>query len=389
MGKLKKIIKTFHFSFLLLLISEYIYTQEKYEYLISGLAKYDTQNPKYDQLLLLDEKVFIKVNDYFEITQEYVIRNPDEKINLKAGVIVLDDTPYQSPEPIPKDIRFWIDDIECNIEIKLHENIQTTQKNEQMRKVNWALVNIDFPRDSIKRIRIQYTNRNTTYLMETQGAYGILYNYPNKLFTNHVNWGNSSRYSLIIENSFTENFVETYWISDILFHAIDDENAIRMSNVLRSIDTPNNEYFAISRRSKNTFEIHFNDIFNIKYQHMLNLYVKRWGGELGTYCYFYDSEFLLNSGEASLFEEEKISRRYLAPYEFVFLTNQQLRLMRNAFYARHGYIFKNNELKKMFSMVFGYRENYSFNESLLTGIDHANIETIQKLETMIESTIPP
>jgi hypothetical protein len=368
----------------MLLIPEFICTQEKYEYLISGLAKYDAQNPKYDQLILLDEKVFIKVNESFEVTQEYVIQNPGENINLKAGIIVLDDVPYQSSEPVPRNIHFWIDDIECKFEIKLHEDIRTTQRDEQVRKVNWVLINIDFPKNSTKTIKLQYTNSNTLYLMETQGVLGILYNYPNKYFSNYVNWGNSSHYSLIIENSFAKDFIETYWVSDILFYSNDDENTVKMSNFLRSMHSPQNEYFTINRKDENVFEIHFSDMFNFKYQHMLNLYIRRWGGELGAYCYFYESDLSLNSGDVSWHEEERISKRRLAPYELVFLTNKQLRLMRNAFYARHGYIFKDNALKKAFSMIFGYRENHDFSESMLTDIDRANIVIIGELERIVQ-----
>jgi hypothetical protein len=59
--------------------------------------------------------------------------------------------------------------------------------------------------------------------------------------------------------------------------------------------------------------------------------------------------------------------------------------MRNAFYARRGYAFKDKNLEKAFSFVwmnFSYKYNPDFKETLLTDINHYNIETIKKLESL-------
>ena len=85
------------------------------------------------------------------------------------------------------------------------------------------------------------------------------------------------------------------------------------------------------------------------------------------------------------------SEERITPYQYIFLTNRQLQVVRNAYYARHGYIFRNLALGKMYdSNVFSarsfgninYRENANFTELMLTATDHANIAIIQRLEAL-------
>lgn len=62
------------------------------------------------------------------------------------------------------------------------------------------------------------------------------------------------------------------------------------------------------------------------------------------------------------------------------LDKAQLRLMRNAVYARHGRTFKSVDLQSLWECYTWYKKNPNYNDDLLTDIDKYNIELIQKYE---------
>ena len=62
------------------------------------------------------------------------------------------------------------------------------------------------------------------------------------------------------------------------------------------------------------------------------------------------------------------------------LDKAQLRIMRNAVYARHGRTFKSVDLQSLWECYTWYKKNPNYSDSLLTDIDKYNIELIQKYE---------
>ena len=63
------------------------------------------------------------------------------------------------------------------------------------------------------------------------------------------------------------------------------------------------------------------------------------------------------------------------------LDKAQLRLMRNAVYARHGRTFKSVDLQSLWECYTWYKKNPNYSDSLLTDIDKYNIELVQKYES--------
>lgn len=62
------------------------------------------------------------------------------------------------------------------------------------------------------------------------------------------------------------------------------------------------------------------------------------------------------------------------------LDKAQLRIMRNAVYARHGRTFKSVDLQSLWECYTWYKKNPNYSDSMLTDIDKYNIELIQKYE---------
>lgn len=63
------------------------------------------------------------------------------------------------------------------------------------------------------------------------------------------------------------------------------------------------------------------------------------------------------------------------------LDKAQLRLMRNAVYARHGRTFKSVDLQSLWNCYTWYKSNYEYSNELLTEVDKYNIELIRKYES--------
>ena len=62
------------------------------------------------------------------------------------------------------------------------------------------------------------------------------------------------------------------------------------------------------------------------------------------------------------------------------LDKPQLRLLRNAVYARHGRTFKSVDLQSLWECYTWYKKNPNYSDALLTDVDKYNIELIQKYE---------
>ena len=75
------------------------------------------------------------------------------------------------------------------------------------------------------------------------------------------------------------------------------------------------------------------------------------------------------------FSNEKISEDLL-----FFMTKSQLAIFRNAFYAIHGYKFKNKKYRELFSGQEWYKVNPDFKESDFSEIERSNIELIKRFE---------
>jgi hypothetical protein len=193
----------------------------------------------------------------------------------------------------------------------------------------------------------------------------------------------SPRFTATIGNHFMDRFrpyfeIEEYWINDIFFNNLGEESLV---SILEQKGSLSNDLFCIRKTNANTWEIAFTKKFVDGHRSNLTFEVESglWG----------DIEGPGNSGGLQFNSEEKIT-----PYQYIFLTDKQLQVARNAYYARHGYIFKNPAMGRMMYEDFrapsfgniNYKENPNFSESMLTDTDRANIAIIQKLEEIKKLT---
>lgn len=75
------------------------------------------------------------------------------------------------------------------------------------------------------------------------------------------------------------------------------------------------------------------------------------------------------------------SQQIIPEYELIGKSADELRLMRNEIFARHGYIFKSEDLNKYFSSKRWYKPALNNVDSTLTEIEKINIKLISKFES--------
>jgi hypothetical protein len=362
---------------------------------ISGLTPYGISNIELEQLELLEEKIGIQIvpkkntRSCYKMTQNYIVKNRGNVgLNMKIGVYVTD---AYDLSPVPEDTRFFVDGFEYKHTIVLHESVYRElfdgEGETLVRTINFILIDIVLPPDTEKVIRLQYTNdwdnlQGNSAIMCKKGPYYDLAQYC-------VDWNSTPKFSVAIENRVMGEYnFEYQWIGNMRFFKKTVGGIVEQAfllAMLKDMDIPENELFKIKKTSENTWSIYFTTQFVEQYERAFYVTIYRWGeSELGAYCLMYGNE--LNLQPLGWDGAAKISERKLGPYELIFLTNKQLRIMRNTFYARHGYVFKSEELLMLFSKDvgygFNYQENPNFSESMLTEIDRANIATIQRLEAM-------
>jgi len=74
------------------------------------------------------------------------------------------------------------------------------------------------------------------------------------------------------------------------------------------------------------------------------------------------------------------SQRLLSTSEISGMSKQDLKIMRNEIFARHGYIFKTPEMKSYFKTQSWYHGQYDDVTSMLSSIEKQNVELIKKYE---------
>jgi hypothetical protein len=360
---------------------------------ISGLVPYNISDAEWEQLELIEEKINIQIvpgrdtRSCYKMTQDYFIRNKGSiSCNIQIGIFVTDE---YDPSPVPEGLRFFVNGIEYKYTIIPHEVIYlesvVSEEKIRNRTVNRIIIDVNHPPETDMVVRIQYTNTwdnlygNATIMCKKNPYYDL-----SKYYTD---WSGMPIFAVTIGNYVYGDYnFEHQWIDGIRFFPKTGDGTIKedyLWNMLINMEIPENELFKIKKTSENAWEVQFTEQFVKQYELAFYFYIAWWGGELGGYCILRGNELELQSAISSM---SKISERKLAPYELILLTNKQLRIMRNAFYARHGYIFKDEELRKLFLKYvdygFNYHENPNFSESMLTEIDRANIATIQRLEAM-------
>jgi hypothetical protein len=363
------------------------------QYTISGLVQYG-ENIDRERLELLEDRQIIRVTDShylatnYLLTGTYTIRNRGDAYQATLGIL-FDEWQGGVPSPASTEIKFFVDGKEVRYtEIKTQNGVVMGESEIkfQQNSTAWALINVLFPENSVIKIKIQYINCFDPY-GNGETSYFVYNSKSLSFFPELLYWKGPTKFSVEIINDYlSPNNVEYYWISNIQLYHDRNFNIINTNEYLLDIQRLKTDLLEIQKINENTFRIDFTEEFINNYNRSISIYFKTWTSERGAYIrYNYPNrEIILTFLE----NNTNITQRELAQYELIFLTNNQLRIMRNAFYARHGYIFSSKEIRDMFDIFYYsnerrfYEPNPNFHEGMLTDIDRANIEIIRRLEAL-------
>ena len=359
---------------------------------ISGLVQYGDHIDR-ERLELLEDRHTVRLLPRlrYETVGRYTIRNIGDAYQAKLGILFhgIGTTPF----PLEEGIQFFVEGQQVHHtereyfgEFVMGETV--VQRNAASA---WALIEITFPENSIVTVEVRYVNRVTW----RPDAITLTRYLEQNLFPGLSHWNGQTAFSVtVINDSRLGNRVEYFWIGNIEFHSIHDNRRLHTMEYLRHIPEPETNLMRITRVNENTFTMEFTGEFLEHYQRGLTLHFVILGGFfppfiiLCSYAHF----IVLGSfyGDERNLPGGNISERKLGPYEFIFFTNNQLRVMRNAFFAQYGFIFTSEELATLFRSLEaidffseGYIPNPNFHEGMLTDIDRANIAIIQRLEALV------
>ena len=345
---------------------------------------------------MLEDRQIIRLtsataNLRYEVTGTYIIRNSGPEHQATLGILI---SQLHGPPPshVGLEMQFFVDGRQFQYTVSSPERSGVLVIGERLFETpqlsnTWVLIDVTFPQESLVAIEVRYSNYSS--FSSLGGALSITFNTSRAhIFTELVDWSGLPRFSIeVINDSRDSNGIEEFWVSNILFRSIHSPSTSRMF-ILPFLQTvsqrPADRFMEVFRTSENTFLIEFTQEYVERFDRGMTLYLRRLGR--------HESQPFVSVGSLPPYVSlgpltglgGGISRRELRPYELILLTNNQLRVMRNAFFAQHGFIFRSQDLANIFGNMRGYIPNPYFHEDMLTEIDRRNIAIIQRLEALIQ-----
>jgi hypothetical protein len=241
--------------------------------------------------------------------------------------------------------------------------------------LGWYYFTLDFQPDDELNITIKY---------QTSDPVCMRYN-------SHPFWipvANTAELTVTIENNFNELFLTTITNCRPRGTLITENWRLEKPSQAQLIITYTSGWFS---KNKGVF-IDFSSIHEPRGSPSLHFLSVVWEGlyfpdnieRHGVFIHDFDRPI-------SWYPNRNLSLYELEPYELVFLNRWQLRIIRNAFYARHKFRFNDPELIQFLYYNFSSREyfpdsffNMNFTEETLSAIERKNIEIIQRLENFTD-----
>jgi len=349
----------------------------------SGLVQYG-ENIDRERLELMENRQTVRfVEDgFYSIIGTYIVRNSGSEYQSTLGILFYGLGTLPSYEVT--EIQFFVDgkQVQHTEREYLGKFVmgETTSEFTPGRSTAWALIDVAFPQNSTVEIRVQY---RASFSVRGDNTW-LSYNSRNTFYQGLSYWKGTPKFSIEIVNAPNDGArVAGSWISSIEFSHIEDRSKnIDTREYLQGLQSLETDLMNIQRPNGNTIRINFTERFMDNYQKSFIIQTREWVPGPNAY-------FRQNYPEREIIlwflrTNSNISQRILSPYELIFLTSNQLRIMRNLFFARHGFIFQSREMQDVFnSLEYFYQPNPNFHEGMLTDIDRANIAIIQRLEALV------
>lgn len=318
--------------FLLSLMAHIVFANDTYFYLAGGSL---TPVQESDVAVEMKEETIV-INlqkSYYEVTVDFTFYNPGKTVELDVGF------PFFSSGIQGKgeiwDYKCWTNEVEVEF-----AKISMAKEWRNQTGLEYANVrSIRFPQKQNTRTRVQYKSK--------YGVSAPSFAVANYLYGTGLSWsGKIGKIRLVIENND---------VSSIFWN-------VRMAD--KSIKD------SLQKTGDNRFEAVFENVESENYEAVFEIML----------------EDVLNDNGPRVFPAYfPFNREVVSQSEFKWYTKAQLRLVRNAIYALHGYSFKSKDLKDYFNSVGKYwnppyKINPEFSEDELSEIEKTNVRNLLEEE---------
>ena len=320
---------------------------------------------KEDGIAISAQRIFC-TEDGIEIT--YDIKNSTERkvmFPAKIECIPLGFQRIGNEIPIPLDFKILVNDAEINFDVYYCN--QLIKKDDYYKKNKFysnnekseIFFNLTIPSMETISVKLFYKNLQNHGANQT----GTNFKYVIKL---HKNLNN-----IPIDYFFTYKNLKSAeaYIDNLIIY---DYKADTISKIQYNIELNNGDLWTFRLSNCN---LKNDDFYILVFLTIFDLSLDATNIRITSY----------NNMENIYFNEKELSEELIKQQDLFFLSNKQLRLLRNAFYAIHGYDFKSQDLKEYFSGFSWYKPNPNFSESDFTEIERKNIELIRQMENQEET----
>jgi hypothetical protein len=350
------------------------------ELFVSRICEYPEEQYS-ENIYIISEDVYIDINQNYEYTAryEYLIKNRGDTIVIPLGFFFRP-LPQSGGtfEDKPEIVHFKINDEKINPIIVQTESLPNNDRVVadvwfDRVIIGWIYTSIQFGENEVIKIELLYTSNYN------QSQYGPAINYESYPFL--LKTGDDTVTNIHIVNNWDDIYFTGITSKSNVF-----ENSFSSFDVLRQNKTLSSDLYAISKINEKSWLISVSKNFVDKYAPFFGFYFilkKTWSPSgLTPYFSVEDNGVLIYLRDGQDEKIINISETVVDMTLLIFMTNNQLRLIRNAFYARHHYPFHDINLVSFFSYNSRgyYSANDAFNEKMLTEIERSNIEIIKNLE---------
>lgn len=329
----KNIFVIYFFLTITLFGNDYYYHQ-----LSGGTLAPANNNETYVELV--DEVIVFELFDgYYAVTVDFNFYNHGKEVELLVGFPYVVDTEGRTSFTTLGsiyDFQTWVNG--SYVETK-NSPIDIDLSDQKMLGVNYAYTKeVTFPSHEYIKTKVNY---NAKYGVD--GGYWL----ASYLYGSGKGWFNCiGKAKVIIKNS------SKYWIYGIRLGMPSHNNKPLNNEYIKHYWNNNDLEFMLEN-----IEPEYNDTIEI----LLWLPMFDFGPKPLPYFYYCNEIFKQN--------------------DLWYLTKEELRILRNLFYAIHGYNFKDASLTNYFLSNFGFYEiNHEFTENMLTEIEKRNIDIIRSEE---------
>jgi len=316
-----------------------LFANDYYYYLLSGGTLVPANDNKTDVELVDEVIVFELFDSFYSVTVDFNFYNYGDGVKLLVGFPYVAESgwiTYNTQKSL-FDFQTWVND--SLVETR-NTPIDIDLSDQKLLGVNYAYTkDVFFPSQQHTRTKVRF---NAKY--GEDGAYWL----ASYLYGSGKGWYNSiGKVEVIIKNN------SKFWIYGIKTGTPSRKHGQLNNEDLKHHWIINDLGFALEN-----VEPDYNDSIEIFLWHPMFDF----GPKPLPYYFYYWSE---------IFKQN----------ELWYLTKEQLRILRNLFYALHGYNFKDSTLLNYFSSYFGsYKINYEFTEDMITETERRNIAIIQREE---------